>query len=379
MKKHFLVKLATSAAVALSLMSTLGAANNQAQASSTGYLNRKAYIYTAKGRRSKAKALSRGRKIKNYGVKWIKHKKYFRIGKNKYIRSVNVSKKQSSLYSIKIKKNPIYDTKQQLPSAESYVSNLSSMPKGTEISWKKEPVTSGDDQGQAVIKAVFPDKSTKTKTFYVRLYGTDHIKLPAGYTLADVTAADNSETDTASASLKKATSQGYDLNSFIPESVADDQEKVTYDHLTAAQKTELSQFAVRLINEVREQVGSEQVTTDDTVQDLADKVALQYEADNYSYDQGHDENALYSVLDEHGWSEDMMAFFPDQFNGNKVKTMTDMKQIVYDSMLAYLFVGTEWHHAGSICGDDDYDMNDMAVSFSYSSDKMYCSHFIFID
>ena len=55
-------------------------------------LIRKSYVYNAKGKKTKT-VYRKGRKIKVLGTKKIKGKKYYRIGKNKYILIKNFKKK----------------------------------------------------------------------------------------------------------------------------------------------------------------------------------------------------------------------------------------------------------------------------------------------
>ena len=57
-------------------------------------LIRKTYVYNAKGKRTKT-VYRKGRKIKVLGTKKIKGKKYYRIGKNKYVLVKNFKKKKA--------------------------------------------------------------------------------------------------------------------------------------------------------------------------------------------------------------------------------------------------------------------------------------------
>lgn len=51
-------------------------------------LTRKSYVYNAKGKKTKV-FYRKGKKIKTLGTKKIKGKKYYRVGKNKYILIAN--------------------------------------------------------------------------------------------------------------------------------------------------------------------------------------------------------------------------------------------------------------------------------------------------
>lgn len=56
---------------------------------------KKSYVYNAKGKKTK-KFYRKGRKIKILGTKKIKGKKYYRIGKNKYVLVKNFKKKKAT-------------------------------------------------------------------------------------------------------------------------------------------------------------------------------------------------------------------------------------------------------------------------------------------
>lgn len=55
-------------------------------------LTHNAAVYNSKGKRTHAKTLKKGKKVRVYGTKNIKGKKYYRIGKNKYVKIANFAK-----------------------------------------------------------------------------------------------------------------------------------------------------------------------------------------------------------------------------------------------------------------------------------------------
>ncbi|QQP29216.1 SLAP domain-containing protein [Lactobacillus ultunensis] len=79
----------------LSVGTTAIAANRNAEVVEAKTVSRKlkrnAAIYTSHGKRTHKKHLKKGKKIKIYGYKTIKGKKYARIGKNKYILVSNLA------------------------------------------------------------------------------------------------------------------------------------------------------------------------------------------------------------------------------------------------------------------------------------------------
>ena len=64
---------------------------------------KKAYIYTSKGKKTK-KFYKKNTSLKTYGTKWIKGKKYYSLGKGRYIRTANAKKPAKYSYSVQTRK-----------------------------------------------------------------------------------------------------------------------------------------------------------------------------------------------------------------------------------------------------------------------------------
>ena len=64
---------------------------------------KKAYIYTSKGKKTK-KFYKKNTSLKTYGTKWIKGKKYYSLGKGRYIRTANAKKPAKYSYSTQTRK-----------------------------------------------------------------------------------------------------------------------------------------------------------------------------------------------------------------------------------------------------------------------------------
>lgn len=290
------------------------------------------------------------------------------------VRRVKHIKKQASKYHPHAVKHATYELSNEMPTAKSYISNASKMPKKTKITWKEKPnVDDLDEEGRtdASVKVTFPDKSKKTVNFEVTCFGTNFINQPDGYTPEALAKADND--NSASPAFVKATAKGMRINNYIPESPADFKEKVSFPNLTSSQKAKLGDYAVRLIDTFRTPFGTQPVAYDPDAQILADQVALRYKKDNYAYSQGHDIAGLQDVLlgAADAYAEDMDA---TRFKPNN---MNDMKRMIYNNLVRFLFNVNEWHHAGSIAGTGD-DLSAMAVSYSKSSDGLYVTHYIFL-
>lgn len=85
------MKIRKIIATALASATLLGTAVTTVSAAQL-QLVKKSYVYNAKGRKTKS-TLRKGKKVKTLGTKKIKGKKFYKIGKNKYILFKNVSKK----------------------------------------------------------------------------------------------------------------------------------------------------------------------------------------------------------------------------------------------------------------------------------------------
>jgi len=81
-------------ATGLASVALLGTAATSVSAAKL-QLIRKSYVYNAKGKKTKT-VYHKGRKIKVLGTKKIKGKKYYRIGKKKYILVKNFKKKKAT-------------------------------------------------------------------------------------------------------------------------------------------------------------------------------------------------------------------------------------------------------------------------------------------
>ena len=69
----------------------------QAASAEKAKLTKKAYIYNKKGHRLELKAYKKGKRVKVYGTKYIKHRKYYRIGSGLYIVAANAKFIKSKL------------------------------------------------------------------------------------------------------------------------------------------------------------------------------------------------------------------------------------------------------------------------------------------
>lgn len=114
-------------------------------------LIRKSYVYNAKGKKTKS-SYRKGRKIKILGTKKIKGKKYYRIGKNKYILVKDFKKKphkttnkeSNDNYDQQTPTQPVSDTSNNNSSDDSYVDPQEQARKDFEQHMKDEQNKFGD-------------------------------------------------------------------------------------------------------------------------------------------------------------------------------------------------------------------------------------------
>lgn len=107
-------------------------------------LIRKSYVYNAKGKKTKT-VYRKGRKIKVLGTKKIKGKKYYRIGKNKYVLVKNFKKKKTAPKPVatnttkpKQPQAPVWESKHLVDTLPSLTDQI-----------KKALTLSGDDRLEA--------------------------------------------------------------------------------------------------------------------------------------------------------------------------------------------------------------------------------------
>lgn len=357
----------------------------KANAATKVSLNHSSYVYTSKGKRTKS-YLRKGTRVKTSGLKKINSKNYWKLSKNKYVSKKAISTrglKDSQIYipTVTSKTSVNIDSTKTIPSAKSVISNSSSLPKKTKYTWD-----SGDrpsfkpmyhDTGTIDIK--YPDGSKEQAYVFYDLHGTNHIKLPAGYTADELLNAYSGSTK----KLEKICDK--DNNSFVSESTQDDNEKINPSKLTQSQKEEISKFAIKMINEAREQIGRPDFVYTAEAQSLADDVASEYKKDKFDPMEGHDVPALIRAAAKHGINisdneiEDM-----DAADGQKPRTMTELKEEVYESICDFLFTenGDHFAHAADLlsCHGDGYPLDlesnpVMAVSYTRSH-GMNADHFI---
>ncbi|MCH3905215.1 MAG: SEC10/PgrA surface exclusion domain-containing protein [Lactobacillus sp.] len=220
-------------------------------------------------------------------------------------------------------------------------------------------------------------------------YRQNHLVLPAGYTKANLLAAYRNPA--TAYTMKAASRRGIVDNAFYPESKADDQMQVNPSNLTAAQQAEISQFACRIINEARRQIGVGQLTVDARTQKLANDIAAEYQTHNKGInDSDHYVEGIVRAARNNGLHitgnavEDEGGFYA----GDTI-SMTMLKSYIYWNIKQMLFGGAisdngpfnEFYHAGDLLNvrgeADDNQSGSFGLSFSRQG-SLISTHFIHV-
>ena len=125
---------------------------------------------------------------------------------------------------------------------------------------------------------------------------------------------------------------------------------------------ELNYFALDMLNQVRSQVGVPQVSLASSSIDFSDKLSKKIREANRSVFDWHYVKGINDVAREYGLPissrEDEVSEYGTQFYENNFAvsgvssemTKAEMKQWIYNSILNFLFNGTEFLHAQSVAG-----------------------------
>ena len=189
--------------------------------------------------------------------------------------------------------------------------------------------------------------------------------MPAGYTQKAM-----NDYPYTPESFEKAVISGYKLNPYQETNSNDKYTKVDPENLSASQQSELSNYALDLINQARSQIGTGRWEYSTKMQNIANDVAKEYDADNAGID--HDVPAIKRAFAKHGITlndnvvEDLSSDYTQYYNP---MTMDSLKQLIHSGVSDMIFGGgsdthiREMGHARDLLNDKYYH-KDFAVSFS---------------
>lgn len=183
-------------------------------------------------------------------------------------------------------------------------------------------------------------------------------------------------------SLANKSLQGMKKNKFHSESKKDDKTKLNLSKLTASQKRELTNYTLRLINQVRQQLDLLKWTSDQRTQALADEIAREYQIHGKTIlDSDHYTAGIIRAAQKYGLQIDDNAIENEAgYYGKRYTTMTQAKRDIYWNLKQFLFGGAvsetgpfvEYDHANNLLKDES-----STYGFSISvKDDVISTHFI---
>lgn len=171
-----------------------------------------------------------------------------------------------------------------------------------------------------------------------------------------------SERNRAEQILKSESSKLRSQEGNFISSASDQVEVYNLNNLPKEVEVELNYFALDMLNQVRSQMGMPQLTLASSSIDFADKLSKKVREANRSVFDWHYVKGINDVAREYGLPtssrEDEVSKYGSQFYENNFAvsgvssemTKAEMKQWIYNSILNFLFNGTEFLHAQSVAG-----------------------------
>ena len=154
------------------------------------------------------------------------------------------------------------------------------------------------------------------------------------------------------------------------------------NNLTNAQRTELTQFAANLINQMRTQMGNLPVKITQSAIDFANDVAKRYVADKMS-GQGHDVAGIEATAATYGLRSGLgLNLYEDLSWGYiwNAQTMNDLKQGIYNTFVDMVAndQGSDFGHADSLTGYNLGTDRDMQQYLGISIDNLGQIHILMV-
>lgn len=271
-------------------------------------------LYNKNGKRIGKKVLPKGESYFIYGTRRIQGRKYYQVGDKEFIKASNASTPFSTYHQDNNVDNGNSNTTDTSTNTNiSTVTNYNNASSTTNNSQQSQQTQSGsnttinvgggDNEGSQTSK---PSTNTNNGNHSSNNQGhsssttPDHtyrnyVELPGGY-LETVKKADWKKTEVPDDLIRK----GIDMNTFHSESKADDEMKIDSAKLTPSQSYEINDFALRLINHVREQNGQKPWYYSNISYAIAKRVAYLYEQDHMGLPTWHDQKALNEIDKEAG-------------------------------------------------------------------------------
>ena len=227
-------------------------------------------------------------------------------------------------------------------------------------------------------------------------YSQATIKLPSGYTLSGLLEAYKGA---PSESFIDASMKGMEINNFSRVAKGEsssDKRVINPSKLTASDQKELTEFALKIINSAREQLGLHPWIYSSGTQQLANDIAKEYQDNGRSISDGdHYISGIVRACKKNGL--DLDDNYVEDMAGFSIKKTTmpmgEMKKDIYFGLKQMIFGFTgsgestrnnkslyrEWEHAGDLFNtqdsvhDGDYNYYGFSIS---KTGNTYSMHFI---
>ncbi len=199
----------------------------------------------------------------------------------------------------------------------------------------------------------------------------------------------DAERDRAEQILKSESSKLCSQEGNFVSSASDQVEVYDVNNLPKEVEVELNYFALDMLNQVRSQMGMPQLTLASSSIDFADKLSKKVREANRSVFDWHYVKGINDVAREYGLptssKEDEVSKYGSQYYENHFSlsgvssemTKAEMKQWIYNSILNFLYNGTEFLHAQSVAGVNYGTTNKneyLGLSFHYLKDGLGISY-----
>lgn len=156
--------------------------------------------------------------------------------------------------------------------------------------------------------------------------------------------------------LAAATKKEWELNGGYVSDAHDKTIKINSQADLDKYINELNQYAQELINNIRDQFGTENVQISKGSEDLGQAIGDAYTNNNWDGGtDGHDFDTNADIAHQHGLTQlseqDIAMAMSKVLSNSWGLTLDDFKRGLYDAIQTLLFNGTEWDHAYSIAGN----------------------------
>lgn len=327
----------------------------------------------------KASKVRRTRKVKKIRKPRLKTKRAKKVvvsrGTNKRLNSqIKAQKQQVSRLQAKVNQ-----AQSQVNASQKQVNNNQAQVKSKTDTANKfqkglNDVNAAQSRMQAAVNA---NKQAQSKLQDTQNYiaQAQRIYIPQGYNWDLLNNYNSTDSQSLRDQLFKLGTQGANdsRNTFIA-STADQQIKADPKNLTADQQKELATYAVRLINDARDQFGSKQhLILNNSALSFAKAVANEYQQNNQDLGEksndkwnGHYGPGITRAAKQFGLytDDDQDNFYENAGEewGSNITNMADLKRRVYEDLSNMIFgnvkggeSGSEWFHASSILGTSNYE------------------------